>query len=66
MELVICQVAAQQGITEEQCRYYMAEAIREAWTTTDPEVKQRQIELIGDDHIPSPEELILIISQNIY
>ncbi len=66
MKLVICKVAEQHGLSEEQCRYYMAEAIREAWATTDPEVKQRQIDLVGDDHIPSPEELILIISQNIY
>jgi hypothetical protein len=44
----------------------METAIIAAWSTTDPVARQRQVELVGDSHIPSPEELIFLISQNIY
>ena len=60
--LVIRQVAKQQGISTAKCRADMAEAIRAAWATTDPQAKDRQIQLVGDSHIPTPEELILLIS----
>lgn len=44
----------------------MQAAIREAWATTDPQVKKNQIELVGDTHIPTPEELIRLISAKIF
>lgn len=62
---VIARVARQQGISASQCRAEMAATIAGAWATTDPAVKDRQIRLVGDSHIPSPEELILLISQKI-
>ena len=62
---VITRVAKQQGISVSQCRAEIQEAIDEAWATADPEAKQTQIDLVGDSHIPSPEELILLISQKI-
>lgn len=36
-------------------------AIDLAWATGDPEVRQRQADLVGDSHIPTPEELIFAI-----
>ena len=62
---VITKVARQHGISTSQCRTAIREAITIAWATTDPEVKQTQIGLVGDSHIPSPEEFILLISQKI-
>jgi hypothetical protein len=43
----------------------MAEAICAAWATTDSEAKQRQIELIGEDRVPTPEELIVFASRTL-
>jgi phosphopantothenoylcysteine synthetase/decarboxylase len=60
--LVICQVAHRQGISVAQCRSEMTAAIREAWSTSDPEVRKLQTDLVGDSHMPSPEELIFLIS----
>lgn len=40
-------------------------AIDNAWETSDPETKQRQVELVGDSHKPTPEELIFLISAKI-
>ncbi len=40
-------------------------AIDYAWSTYDPKIKQRQEELIGDLHKPTPEELIFLISAKI-
>lgn len=42
------------------------EAINHAWTTSDPKVRQRQEELVGDSHIPSPEELVFSIVAKIF
>ena len=64
-QLVICQVAKQQGITPAECRAAMIEAIQDAWATADPIARQRQIELVGEDRVPTPEELFLLISQKI-
>lgn len=64
-QLVIRQVARQQGISTAQCRAEMAAAIEEAWSTSNPEAKLTQIRLVGDSHIPDPEELIFLIYQNI-
>ncbi len=64
-KLIIRHVAHQQGISTDQCRAEMAATITEAWKAADPAVRQRQIQLVGDSHIPSPEELILLISQKI-
>jgi hypothetical protein len=63
--LVIRQVAHRQGISTSQCRASIQELINQTWATSDPEAKYRQIQLVGDSHIPSPEELILLISQKI-
>ena len=60
--LVICQIARQHGITADQCRAEIAACITEAWATTDPVVKARQIQLVGEGRVPTPEELILLIS----
>ena len=62
-QLIIRQVAHRQGISTDQCKADIQEAITEAWRTTDPAVRQRQIQLVGDSHIPTPEEFILLISQ---
>lgn len=60
--LVICQVAQQNGISPAQCRAEMAAAITEAWNTGDPVIRQRQVELVGEERIPSPEEFIVLMS----
>lgn len=64
--LVIRQVAEQQGITYDQCYTEISTAIDEAWATTDPEVKRRQIELTGSTRKPTPEEFILLISEKLH
>lgn len=61
----IARVAKQQGISTSQCQAAIQELIDQTWATSDPEAKQCQIQLVGDSHIPSPEELILLISQKI-
>lgn len=61
----ITRVAKQQGISTSQCRAVIQDLINQTWATSDPEAKLRQIQLVGDSHIPSPEELILLISQKI-
>lgn len=62
-QLVIRQVAQQNGISVAECRAAMIEAIREAWATTDPAARQRQIELVGEGRVPTPEEFIFLISK---
>jgi hypothetical protein len=59
---VIRRVARQQGISTSQCRAEMVAAIETAWATTDPQVKQRQIELVGQGRVPTPEELIVLLT----
>lgn len=58
---IIARVAKQHGISTEQCREDMANAIRAAWATTDRDTKDRQIQLVGEKKIPTPEELIFDI-----
>lgn len=58
----IRQAAHRQGITYRECRTAIREAITEAWATHDPITQQFQRSLVGDSHIPSPEELIFLIS----
>ena len=62
-QTIIGRVAKQQEISTSQCRAAIQEAIDQTWATTDFVVRDRQIRLVGDSHIPSPEELILLISQ---
>ena len=62
---LIAKVAKQQGKSFSKCRSEIEEAIAVAWATTDPEVKQRQIQLVGEGRVPSPEELILLLSDRI-
>lgn len=40
-------------------------AIDYAWATADPQTRQHQLDLIGDSHKPTPEELIFLISAKI-
>lgn len=63
--MVIRKVAKQQGISTSQCRADMMAAITEAWTTADPQTKNRQIQLVGEDRIPTPEEFIVLISSTL-
>lgn len=65
VQTVLARVARQQGISTSQCRAAIQDLIDQTWATSDPEAKQRQIRLVGDSHIPSPEELILLIYQEI-
>ena len=65
VSLVIRQVAHRQGISTDQCRAAIQEAISEAWRTADPTVRQRQIQLVGEERIPTPEEFILLVSDQL-
>ena len=58
----IAKVAKQYGISTAQCRAEMAACIADAWATSDPEAKQRQVELVGEDRIPTPEEFIVLVA----
>ena len=58
----IARVAKQQGVSTSQCRSEIAACIAEAWATTDPTVKQRQIQLVGEERIPTPEEFIVLVA----
>lgn len=62
---IIAKIAKQQGISVSQCLCEMDTAILAAWSTTDPVARQHQVELVGDSHIPTPEELIFLISSKI-
>ena len=62
---IIARIAKQQGISVSECRSEMIEAIRTAWNTTDPQVKDRQIRLVGEGRAPTPEELIVLFSSKI-
>lgn len=59
---VIAKVAKQNGISTTQCRADMIEAIRAAWDTVDPAVKARQIQLVGEGRVPTPEEFIFLVA----
>lgn len=59
---VIAKVAKRNGISTTQCRAEMIEAIRAGWDTADPEVKARQIQLVGEGRVPTPEELIVLLA----
>jgi hypothetical protein len=61
----IAKVAKQQGISTAQCRAEMSEAIRAAWATTDPQAKERQIQLVGEGRVPTPEEFIVLLSSKL-
>lgn len=63
--LVIRQVAKQQGISTSQCRAEIQEAITEAWATADPQAKRLQIQLVGEERIPTPEEFITLVSRQL-
>ena len=62
---IIARVARLHGVSTGECRAAIQGAITEAWATSDPEIKQRQFDLIGEERIPTPEEIILVISQKI-
>lgn len=58
----IRQTAHRQGITYKECYSEMTAAIEAAWATSDPAVRQRQVELVGEERTPTPEEFIFLIS----
>lgn len=60
---IIARIAKQHGISTAQCRTDMAGAILAAWATTDPATKTRQLQLVGEGRVPTPEELIFLISK---
>lgn len=62
----IKQTADRQGITYQQCYSEIAAAIDEAWATTDPIARQRQNELVGGTHKPTPEEFISLINRKLH
>ncbi len=62
---VIAKVAKQQGISTDRCRAEMAAAIESAWETSDPTIRQRQIQLVGEGRTPTPEEFIVLISSQV-
>lgn len=59
---VIARVAKQQGISTSQCRADMAACISEAWAANNPTAKQLQIQLVGEERIPTPEEFIILVA----
>lgn len=59
---IIERVAEEYGISPVECRAAIQEVIAEAWATTDPAVKQRQIQLVGEG-TPTPEEFISLVSR---
>ena len=61
----IRKVAKQQGISTSQCREEISEAIREAWETSDPVIRQCQLDLVGEGRVPTPEEFIYLISSKL-
>ena len=61
----IARVAKQHGISTDQCRAEIQAAITAAWSTVNPEVKDRQIRLVGEGRAPTPEELNSVISKEI-
>ncbi len=62
---IIAQVANRHGISTDQCRAEIQAAIDAAWATTDPEVKDWQIRLVGEGRVPTPEEFIILISSQL-
>ena len=62
---VIRQTAHRQGISTSECRAEMAAAIESAWETADPIIRQRQIQLVGEERVPTPEEFIVLISSRV-
>ena len=59
---IIARIAREHEISVDQCRTAMAASIAEAWATTNSVVKQRQIQLVGEERVPTPEEFIVLIS----
>lgn len=62
---IIARVARQQGISTDHCRADMQEAITAAWATSDPEAKHLQIQLVGKERIPTPEEFITLVARQL-
>lgn len=59
---IIERVAHEHGISPDECRAVIQELIDQTWATTDPLAKDRQIRLVGEGRIPTPEELIMLIA----
>ena len=61
-QTIIARVARQQGISTSQCRTAIQDLIDQTWATSDPATKDRQIRLVGDERIPTPEEFIVLVA----
>ncbi len=59
---IIREIAAQEGISEEECRKEMEKVIFEARNNPDPKAQKKFDELF-DGRLPTPEEFILKVSQ---
>lgn len=59
---VIKKIAAQEGISEEQCRSEMEKAIIAAKNNPDPD-KRKNFNMMFDGRVPTPEEFICKMSQ---
>jgi hypothetical protein len=62
---IIAKVAEQQGISVDQCRTEIQEAITAAWATTDPVAKQLQVKLVGEGRGPTPAEVGVVVAGKI-
>lgn len=61
-QTIIARVARQQGISTSQCRAAIQDLIDQTWATSDSEAKYRQIELVGEWRVPTPEEFIVLVA----
>lgn len=64
-QTVIARVARRQGISTSACRAAIQEVIDQTWATSDPVIRQRQIRLVGEERIPTPEELIILVARQL-
>ena len=61
---IIRYMAAKEGLSEDQIRKEMQQAIDETWTTTDPKFIQLQKAYFPNGK-PTPEEFIIVISETV-
>ena len=61
---IIRYMASKEGISEEQIRQEMQQAIDETWTTTDPDFLQLQKAYFPNGK-PTPEEFIIVIADTV-
>lgn len=59
---IIREIAAQEGISEKECRIEIEKVIFEAWNNSDAKA-QEKFDEVFNSKLPSPEEFILKIVQ---